>query len=421
MKAFQIFFSILFLGFAWTALAADLKAPMELETTQVLPNHVGNPRLKNLFMTIDSRYNGEGIVEPLGNKFNKSVSWQNLIDSQASDLEKTKLKGLLKANNISDAEWKTDGPGSVTGKVNTSIQAKVPVLAFGVTNRLTLALAVPVLKIQASVDTGFDTAKHPSGERFMSSLCEADPVKCNEVNHKLRNAIGMKLAALGYEPLQSKTVSGIGDIKLVGKYKLHQDSVSNFTVKSEVTFPTGIKPNPDQVVDLPTGDGQYDLGAMLIWDYQLREGLKMNAFGGYTAQLPDQIVKRIPTAEDSLSSTKELLKRNLGDVVSCGAGFTYEFPSTGLNIGAGYSFQYLGQTHYKDGQYDSSRYRLLEGDAPLQTLHSATLMAGFSTVGWYQEKKFVYPFQANLAFSQPLSGKNVTKNNVLMAELVLFF
>ena len=100
---------------------------MELETTQVLPNHVGNPRLKTLFMTIDSRYNGEGIIEPLGNKFNKSVSWQNLIDSQVSDLEKTKLKGLLKANNISDAEWRTDGPGSVTGKVNTSIQAKVPV------------------------------------------------------------------------------------------------------------------------------------------------------------------------------------------------------------------------------------------------------------------------------------------------------
>jgi hypothetical protein len=71
--------------------------------------------------------------------------------------------------------------------------------------------------------------------------------------------------------------------------------------------------------------------------------------------------------------------------------------------------------------FSAESYGYLENLTPVQALHSATLVAGFSTVDWFKEKKFFYPFQATLGYSQPVAGRNVTRNGLTTAELVLFF
>lgn len=396
--------------------AADLKAPMELESAQVLPAGVRNPRFKNLFMSIDSRFNGLGHTEPLGNKLNKEVSWSNLIAKQETDADREKLLGLLKASGIDPA---LGGPGVATGQVNTLVKASVPVLAFGVTDRLTLALAVPVMTIDVNADTGF--VGNESGDLFINNLCESDPVKCNEVKSKLAVATNQKLTDLGYRTVGPHRVQGIGDVKVVGKYLFSQDERNSITFKSELTLPTGTPPNSDKALDVPTGDGQFDLGGMVIWDSRLTENIQFNTFFGYTIQIADKIERRIPDSQDSLSSIKELLDRNLGDLISSGAGLSYLYRQAGLTIGTGYNLQHQAQTTYKDGVHESYRYRLLELDAPQQVAHSLIFSAGFSTVEWFKTNKFALPLQANLAYSRPFAGKNITKNDVFTAELVLFF
>ena len=397
--------------------AADLKAPLEFETTKVLPKGVRNPRFKNVFMSIENRFNGVGQIEPLGVKLNKGVTWDALLDKQETDAKREKLKGLIGASDVSLAS--SSGPGSTTGVVNTLIDVKVPVLAWGVTDRLTLAVAVPIMKVQISADTGFES--NEDGNRFLNTLSAQDPVKADEVKGALTNGIQQKLEQKGYEPLRSHTVQGVGDIKLVGKYLLSQKEQDAVALKCDLTLPTGRAVSPDKAVDAPLGDGQTDFGFSLIWDRMLTESLKLNTYSGYTIQFANSVVKRIPTATESLSDVKETLRRKLGDVATAGTSLSYEFSSVGLTVGAGYSFQYLTPTIYQDGQYESYRYRLLEADSPLQALHAATLSAGFSTVDWFKAKKFVLPFQANLAYSRPLIGRNVTKNDVVTAELVLFF
>lgn len=56
-----------------------------------------------------------------------------------------------------------------------------------------------------------------------------------------------------------------------------------------------------------------------------------------------------------------------------------------------------------------------------QLLHSATLGAGFSTVDLYKAKQFALPLQVNLAYSRPLMGRNVIKNELVAFEFVMFF
>ncbi len=416
MKKFTIGTVMVALAATGSAMGADLKAPFELETTKVLPKGVRNPRFKNLFMDVTEKFNGLGQVEPLGQKLNKTVTWADIVSGQKTQLEKTQVLGTMQ--DLGFAE--TDSPGRTTGQVNTFADVKVPVLAMGLTERLTLAAAIPIMRVSVSADTGF--VKTGQGQQFVDDICAKDISKCNEAKAKLDNAVNQKLTTKGYDPVQSNVITGVGDLKVVGKYLLHQNDRNTYSMKTEVTLPTGIAPDADKALDVPTGDGQWDIGASLAYDHRITTDLTFNAFGGYTVQLPATLVRRLPvSATDSISEDSEALSRNLGDVINLGTSVANFFPRVGVTVGLGYTFQYLTKTTYQDGSLESFRYRLLENEYPYQAVHSGVVTAGFSTVEWFKAKKFVYPFQVNVAYSQPLIGRNVTTNSVIAGELVLFF
>ncbi len=429
----SIFLSLsLLLASSEPTLASDLKAPFELETSQVLPPKIRNPRFKWLLMDVGSRFNGEGEAEPLGQRLNKVVTWANILDAQKTELDKTQLQGTLldlqaqaasgTLEGISSAEgFSLDGsPGNTTGVVNSFASVRIPVFAIGLSERLTLATALPLMNVQISTDTGF--SKSAEGQAFISEICTKDPVKCNEAKDKLNNAVNQKLVNKGYEPIESKTISGLGDARLVAKYLAFKNETTAVSVRGELTLPTGIAPNADLALDIPTGDGQWDVGTGMILDYRLQPDLTFNAYAGYSLQLADSLERRLPVSEtDAISADKEMLQRNLGDIITAGSSMSYLFPRTGVTIGAGYTYQHMTKTTYQDGAFESFRYRLLENEYPMQTIHSGILSAGFSTVDFFKAGKFPVPFQANFAFSHPFAGQNVTTNNVMAGELVMFF
>jgi hypothetical protein len=133
--------------------------------------------------------------------------------------------------------------------------------------------------------------------------------------------------------------------------------------------------------------------------------------------------RRLPAAQDdSLSADKELLLKNWGTSLTTGAGLMQEFPRLGLQLGTQYQVAYTSAVTYSGGQrYAAERYDWLNDLQPSQTLHSVAVLAGFSTVKWYQDGQFVYPLQANLVYSMPVAGRNVPLARVIAGELVLFF
>jgi hypothetical protein len=413
-------------AFPLSVMGGDLKAPFELESTKVLPENVRNPRFKSIYMSVANKFDGVGQTQELGFKLNKVVSWQDIKDAQSSIEKKTVIDGVLKdpysdGNTTSPAIDPNGSPGATTGKVQTFANVMVPVLAYGVTDRLTMAVAVPVMSVSISADTGFTASA--DGRTFINGACSKSSIyDCAENAAKLNDAVNQKLTRLGYQPIQSRSFTAIGDAKLVGKYLVYSGDRDAVALKGELTAPTGVKPDPDKALDVPTGDGQWDLGVGGIYDRQLFRRLGFNAFAGYTWQTPDSLVKRLPTsATDSLSADKELLDRRLGDIVSLGTSLNYEIPAAGMMLGAGYGYQFLMRTQYSRGIYPEYRYERLEAEAPSQAMHSMTLSAGFSTVNWYKQGKFVLPFQANLDYSKPIAGRNVTDNSLINAELVAFF
>ena len=413
---------IAWIGVAEVSFAFDLKAPFELENALTLPRGVRNPRFRMITFGVEDRFNDLGVPNPLAQRLNKTVTWGDLINAQKTDADKASIQGVLAdaGSGISDPSL-TGSPGSTTGEINTFAQINLPIFAIGITEKFTAAVAVPVIRVDVSAATGF--AKTEDGQKFIDAACATNPEKCNEAAERLNNAVNQKLATNGYQPIQSETVSSVGDIRLIGKYRAYSDEKQSLAIRSEVGLPTGTVPNADKAVDVATGDGQWDVGLGLIYDLNFAQDLRWNVFGSYVAQLPDRLDRRLPVAlGDTISPTKERLDRDLGDIISTGSALTYTWPRLGMNLGAGYGFQYITPTRYKDGVLASSEiYRFLEAEAPLQALHSATLAAGFSTVEWFKQKEFALPFQANVTWSLPLAGRNVTNNSTLTGELVLFF
>ncbi|MGE0615522.1 MAG: hypothetical protein AB7P04_07765 [Bacteriovoracia bacterium] len=401
----------------WSVLAANLTAPVDLESSAVLPENVRSPQFKNVYMAPEEKFDGSGSVVPLGQPLNKTVSWQDIINAQTTDVDKNLVQGTLGAAGLSV----NGSPGATTGQVNTAIDVMAPVLAWGITDRLTLAAAVPIYKVDINANTGF--VRSSDGQRWVDSVCASEPLKCNEAANKLNDSVNQKLTSLGYEPIRSQSFTSLGDVKLVGKYLLMEEQGRQaVTIKPVLTLPTGRAPDVNKALDVPTGDGQADLGATVIWERAIGWPFRVTSFAGYNLQFSDRLSRRIPTsADDPLSADVEVVDRNLGDQLSIGSMLGYGSTTQGLSLHAGYTYQYQGGTSFGGARFSRARYDFLESQNAYQDVHSLTIAAGFATIDWFKEKKFVYPFQARLVFSKPLYGHNVVTSAAWIADLVAFF
>lgn len=403
--------------------AANLQVPFELENADVLPAHVGNPRLKSFSTVVDTKYNGSGNIESLSTPLNRTLSWQDVLKSQGTtadgDVKRASIRSILDAAGLNVTEG---GPGSTSGDILTSVKAYVPVLCYGLSDKLSLALAVPVIKVDMRADAGF--VANESGQKFFRTVNQVtSPVKADEVAEQLNHSVSRKLTDLGYLPIQSKAFSGIGDIRIVGKYQYYKDEFHRVTFKPEILLPTGKGPNPDDVLDLPLGDSRYGIGLTTLYDRKrIFEELGTNTYVGYQALLPNKMEKRIPTEQENLSADKDQVTRNLDSRIFLGGNLNYAFPTTGLSLGVGYHFQFLTRSTFSGNNPEfQDRYQLISRQTPSQTLHSATATAGFSSVDFYKAKRFFYPFQAAVSYNRVLSGRNVPRGEVVAGELVLFF
>ena len=401
------------------SMAGDLRPPLLLENTQVLPAGVRNPRFIQGFMSVSSRYGDHGATEPLGERLNKNVTWQDVIDAQADEAQKNVVRSVLADNDLS-----VDGsPGRATGVVHSWVDVKVPILAVGITARLTAAVIVPILSARISVDTAFE--RSDQGQKFVDSLGEISPDKATEAAAKLNDATQQKLARLRYVPARPETFSGIGDVQLMAKYAWISRVEEGLAGKLVLTLPTGRGPDPDRALDVPLGDSRYKVGAMLIYSRDLAGSLRSTSHAGYTVMLPHSLQRRLPaSATDSLSADGITVDRQWGENATFGTAFEWRLDSAGLGLTGAYVFQYQGRSRYSGPSLDPAgqlRMSYLEALEPGQQLHSLSAAVGFSTVDWYRAGRFALPLQANVVYSQPVAGKSVPSAGALAGEIVMFF
>ncbi len=394
----------------------NLLIPMDFENAKVLPKGIRNLRFRGAQFQATEKFDGTGQVVPVGNALNKGVTWNKIIDGKDTDLEKGLLRGYLESKNVN----LNDEVGSTTGVVGIDFQPVVPIMAYGLNEKMTVALAIPVIKTSLQVDAGFVANSNLEGIG-KNLIKDGSQAKAYELQYKTANAIQEKLKKYNYDPLQSEEKTRLGDIRLVTKNLIHQKGKVDIAIKGMVTAPTGETTDADKAVDIGTGDGQWDLGVGVVTDWQYTENNILSGYVAAISQLPTTRARRIPEeAGSKLSPDVDAdTEMDLGDVINLQVGNKYSFLK-GFSFSSALTLQYKDKDTYSGNKFQSTRYNWLETDTA-QTMESVHLAFGYSTLPLFREKKFPAPIEANLSFNQVVGGMNAIQDYLVAFELAAYF
>lgn len=398
--------------------AGSLGQPVSLPSAKVLPKGVRNFIYKGIVTNPEAKYNAAGKNTVLADPLMKQITFGDMVAGQYDPVDKGSLEQKMLAINANV----NTVMGETIGQVNMSVQASVPIFAIGVTKRHTLAIAIPVTRYSTNVATG---VRHTNPEKIKALREEianetGSTLRAEEFDRKFGDPINAKLAEYNYQKLENENNTKLGDIKLVSKYMAFEGNKSAFTIITALTLPTGKEANVDKVIDIGGGDGQTDLEFGLAHDYYANEHLTFTVGASHTIQFADTVSSRVPFTHTS-TLTPDIdrsTSRNLGDITKAELGVGFNI--YGINLGAGYAFQYKKGDKYSGTRYEESRYQLLEKDT-VQNMHTLQASIGYDTISLFREQKFFAPMKVSIGHGRVLSGKNVVSSPLSTIDFSMYF
>lgn len=419
MKNFIYLSLIVVMSFQVVPLVAgDLQAPFDLPSAKVLPSGVRNFTYKGAFIDGNKKFNNHGENKRLSAPLNEKITFQTLLDSKKEYIDKAGIRQAMIAIHAKES----DQLGKTTGELSIAAMANVPVFAYGITKKMTLALAVPIVQSSVAIDVGVIHTNSNKIISFRDKITQGYGAsnKGAEFDRKMRNPTPSKLEEYGYSPLANESKTQLGDIKLVSKYNVFSNRSHLFTLQGDLTLPTGKEADVNKVVDIAGGDGQTDVGVGLLHDYKLGKYFTISSLASYTVQLPDKTAKRIPEDNDnSLTPDVDMeVDRDLGDhmIASIAGKFNYY----GFNLGSSYSVLYKEKDKYSGSKFDLERYGWLEKNTT-QNMQAFQLSIGYDTIDLFQRKKFALPLSFCINHTRILRGKNVISDPLTSLDFSMFF
>lgn len=393
------------------------------DSAMVLPKGVSSINVSYYnYFDIDERYDPDGDSEDIAIDYN-------------ADLNSTVFSALalLEASNGGPLP---DGTATL-GQSNVDFTLKYRwweiAYAYGLSDRLTLGVLIPYNNSENDVNAVVDSSAATVGIIPVSPYLvpstnvggPGTPLTTQQVQDLLGAGLdadgdgSVDIPGFGYDPIESWSDSGIGDIELLAKYKLYDENDWRLALTGGVRLPTGEVDDPDNLVDVPFGDGTTDLIVRFHTDYVGVDKLFLNATLKYDIQLPDEEIKRVPADVNlPLTANKEKVDRDLGDVLELELLGNY---SLSRDWSVGLKYRYTRK--FKD-QVDGDLgfdYSSLENETDF-TSHMGFFMVGYSTVQRYMDEKTGIPFDLNLAYRDRFAGtNNVTNSQYISIDFSMYF
>ena len=417
MKALALLSKIALISLtASQALAGGIFTPISADSAAVLPKGVRNVRIGGFTTEVTDKFDGYGSIVPTANSFNKAISYDKLISSRPDLSEQAQLRGGLQAEGVN----LSDTAGNAEGLVNARITTSVPVIAYGLTEKITLGIGLPIMYSSTHVDTGW-----AANANFNATLQRLQTLgfegRILGLKNDLYNVVATQVAAYGYKPMADEQHNDMGDATLGAKMQVMTSPKADVAVSMKAVLPTGRTPDVDKVVDIAPGDGHFSTGVGVVADFKVANKIVITPSASYLYQFAAHQTARIPrTSDESISPDKDFdTKVKKGDIMGTALTGRYQFIET-MNVGLGYSFQYKNPDEYQGSAYDSQRYSYLSQDT-FQYMHSMLLSFTASTIPLFKKHQFAVPLDATIAFAHVLEGRNVGKLDVAIFDLAAYF
>lgn len=323
------------------------------------------------------------------------------------------------------------GPGASLGTtaLNTRVESQFTILTlgYGLTPNLTLGAILSYnsarTEAQFAVSGGnvgfnpvFNVAQAIGASNF--PFAPAGGVVPAMNGASLQNILGNPAFGYGYKPIQTTTTEGVGDPTLGVLWRFHQSERDSLVLGLGVRFGIAADDDPDNLLDVPPGDGSTDIRARLEYFRDLGAGFDLHVLADYNIQMEDTVMLRVPAQGQllALANSKEKLQRNLGDY--------YE---TDLELGYRISdYRFAATWHrYEEGKdtYSSkqgSDTRSLEINT--HTLADQyRLSAAWSGVSAWQAGKFPLPLILKLEMQDTFAGRNFVDVRDIYLQITALF
>jgi hypothetical protein len=386
------------------------------ETTRVLPKGIRSLSLKSMDTFLEYKTNSSGKKELLSKPLSKDLTFKNIVQNEEG-IKKAALEGFLLQEQFSLDE----SLGAFSAQMKGHVQVTVPILSYGLTDSITLAIAMPYYQSAIGIETVFRS--NSRADDFVARLHSPEynqTQAAREASEKIGNAVeelNTKLVENGYQRLKSRSSSGPGDAVIALKYRFLDHNKIKLATTSGSVLPTGKMANPNILGDIPFGDGNFDLFAGIQSDYFFSDVFFANGTFKYTYQTIAQKTMRLPTEEEPIKVPLGKVRYQLGDKIDLQASLQYE-PDSGLLAGFGYLFYQKGKDQY--GIPEPKAKEKAEQDTA-ESSHYGEVKIGYSTVPGFKKGQFPIPLLASIEYKKHLISRNSPVKDMITADVSVFF
>jgi hypothetical protein len=406
------------LGAAVWVMALVGQTARALENAKVMPQGISRFNLRVVNTTIREKTDDQGQARPLAQPLSKDLTFKDVLQGEKDPLKRELTAGFLLANGLAESATLGSFGADLAGRVTVY----APIYSFGITDRLTLAATVPVYQASMNVSVGFRA--NSGSQTFRDTLVSGfnnQAEGARDFVSRINDAVGRlgsKLTENGYRELEPWQETALGDAQLLAKYALVQGGPVQMAVMAGAVAPTGRVDDPDNLIDVGFGDGQWDGLVQLSLDQPVgQSGMFFNQYARYTAQFEDQPTLRMKTADEVIEVPKKRVQRDLGDKLNAGVSVQFEGPS-GLTAGTGYNYFYKGQDVVKGAPTASQNEWQRD---TLQRAHEAEVSVGYSAVPAFRRKEVAVPFELSLSYRHQMFSDNMPVAHQLQFESGIFF
>jgi hypothetical protein len=403
------------LGVTWATgeSQAQMMSSYLREQTGTLPRGRVLISMVGLQSSIDRMYSRTGEAKTLSSQFNQPVSVNTIVKDEP--VRGSQLAGLFLSNGLD----LYDGIGALEGDVTGSVNGKVPVVGYGLTDDVGIYLNLPV--IEFNIQAQYRFVQSPAMLAFLQKLRDSDQTSAaREFEVALATSLENKLYRSQYQWNSNLKKTVLGDARINIVKVLNTSPTFQTQLQPFVILPTATDLDLQDLYGLRAGDQRLGLGFKFA--AQKKIGIiQVNAATTATHLFPAEQGRRLP--KDLSDELNELADANVwvtgGDQLQGQLQVRYPMPRwVGFSLGLDWK-QKWAETWF-GSQHSSDSYQA-GADKTASSLVSTYAAIDLNSIQSFLEGGFLFPATAELGVGLPIAGKNAIAEPVIQLQGTMFF
>lgn len=403
-----------------------------IESAIVLPKGIYRARIVTAVTgEIDEKINSSGRIEGVTEGFNKSLTMKDLAKSISNPQKRADAQKLLSALDGVQPGLSDQLVGvNLYSNYSLRVTQTVPALEYGINNRWTLGLRVPVVQRRVKMSLSAQTVNNSEAISKMMGKIQPDQIAkgLKALESQALNTAYFQEAILtnkGYVAPENFDHTDLGDVEVGARYQFLKNADWLASTQLGVRLPTGQVTPLDNPFDPGSGEGFWTAGWYFMQEWKVNKWFSLNTAQKTEWSLPDHRRRAVPKdSDDKLPSllpedgqVQRVTRRRPLDLELQAAATGYFWEKT-VTTWAGFLHKIRGEDQYTGpGGLD---YASMGRDTDIESTGSE-IGVGYSTIPAYRRGQMSLPMEIKAQFNRTFRGKNVPLVSYGRMDVMVYF